>query len=401
MTAPASGHTEERAFGWFAGEVGSWFGAAGMQSVVFSWLVVGELEASPEWVGIAQTSVLLPSLLLLLFGGAAADRVDPRGLLMALRGAAALPVVLLAAALSLGSASMAGVLIYGVCLGTVGGLAMPARDALLSRVAGSDLMRAVTGMTAAQFGSQSLGTLCAGAAGWTGLVPVLAAQAVLLLAGVYASFRIPAAAPLARESHPSALHELTEGLRVVLRSELLRAPALLAMSVGFFFVGPFLVTIPLLVRDVYAGGPAELSLVFMLFPLGTIAGSLVLRVVGLRRKGVGALASLVVGSAALASMGLDLPFFGLMAVTLVWGLAGSVFINASRALFQQAAPDAQRARALAVYQLGFTGGGPLGAMIAGFAGAELGFATTLFLFSGGMLVMVTVAGLFTGVARME
>ena len=44
-----------------------------------------------------------------------------------------------------------------------------------------------------------------------------------------------------------------------------------------------------MVREVYAGGAAEISLVFMLFPLGTIAGSLWLRSRGLRRKGRSAL----------------------------------------------------------------------------------------------------------------
>lgn len=81
----------ESGYRWLAACVASWFGAWGMQLVLFSWLVVGELEASPEWVGVAQTSTMIPSLLLLLMGGVAADRIDPRTLLARLHLAAVIP----------------------------------------------------------------------------------------------------------------------------------------------------------------------------------------------------------------------------------------------------------------------------------------------------------------------
>jgi len=54
-------------FAWFVAGVATWFGAWGMQSVLFSWIVVGELHAGPEWVSAAQTASMLPTLFLLLF----------------------------------------------------------------------------------------------------------------------------------------------------------------------------------------------------------------------------------------------------------------------------------------------------------------------------------------------
>ena len=62
----------------FLGGIGSWFGAWGMQVVLFQWLVVEVLGESAARVGTAQMTVLLPSLLFLLVGGAMADRVDRR-----------------------------------------------------------------------------------------------------------------------------------------------------------------------------------------------------------------------------------------------------------------------------------------------------------------------------------
>jgi MFS family permease len=78
------------AYPWYVGGVGTWFAAMGMQSVLFSWLVVGELRAEPRWVGIAQSASMVPSFLLILLGGAIADRVDRRRLLVWLHCGAAL-----------------------------------------------------------------------------------------------------------------------------------------------------------------------------------------------------------------------------------------------------------------------------------------------------------------------
>jgi MFS family permease len=374
-----------------------------MQQVLFAWLVVGELRAGPRWVGIAQTASMLPALLLLLVGGAAAERSDTRRLLVRLHLLAALPVLALAAAVAGGRLSLPALLLYGATIGTIQAFVMPARDLLLSRVAGADMMRAVTGMTAVQFGCQALGALTAGAASALGSARMLVVQALVLLLGSLATTRLPPAPPLPRSGpREPALREITAGLPVVARTPALRWPLALVTAVGTLFVGPFLVIFPLLVRDAYGGDALQLSFVLMLFPLGTIAGSLFIRSRGgIRRKGRAALLALAFGAANLALVGAGLPFAGLMLATLAWGLGGSVFINCSRTLFQEAAPEAERARVLSIYQLGFMGGTPLGTTLAGFASGSFGLHVTLLLASGVMLAVVGALSLFTHTPRME
>ena len=406
LAAPAAdrrGGPPPGAYRWFAAGVGSWFGAWGMQQVLFTWLVVGELQASPRWVGFAQTASMLPSLLLLLLGGAAAERADTRRLLVRLHLLAALPVLTLAAALAGGRLSLPGLVLFGLAIGTVQAFVMPARDTLLSHVAGADMMRAVTGMTAVQFGAQALGALSAGAARAIGSAPMLLVQSAVLVAGAFATAQVPAAPPPPRDGpRRSALRELTAGLPVVARTPELRWPLVLASCVGVFFIGPFLVIFPLLVRDVYGGDAFDLSLVLMLFPVGTISGSLWIRARGgIRRKGRAALAALAFGAANLALIGSGLPFWGVMLATVAWGLGGSVFLNCTRTLFQEAAPAAQRSRVLSVYQLGFMGGAPVGTTLVGFASAPLGLHGTLLLAAGVMLAVVGAMALFTSTPRME
>jgi hypothetical protein len=392
------------AYGWFAAGVASWFGAWGMQQVLFSWLVVGELQAGAEQVGLAQTASMLPALGLLLVGGAAAERADTQRLLTRLHALAALPVLALAAVVAAGQLRFGWILAYAIAIGSVQAFVMPARDALLSRVAGADLMRAVTGLTAAQFGAQATGALLAGAARVAGSAPMLAVQGAMLLLGAFATSRVPPAPPPPRAAgaRPNAWREITAGLPVVARTPALRWPLALVTAVGVLFVGPYMVIFPLLVRDAYHGDALDLALVTMQFPLGTIAGSLFIRARGgIRRKGRAALWALTWGALNMALIGLGLPFWLMLVATFAWGLGGSVFINCSRTLFQQAAPADARARVLAVYQVGFIGGAPLGTSAMGVASAALGLHGSLLLASGVMLCVVAALALLTQTPRME
>jgi MFS family permease len=379
---------------------GSWFGAWGMQQVLFSWIVVGELRASSEWVGIAQTSTMLPATLLLLAGGALADRVDPRRLLIAMHALAVVPVLLLSVASASGDLDLAILIAYGLTIGTIQAFSMPARDTLLSRVAGADMMRAVTGMTAIQFGSQACGTLLAALARVVGSAPMLVVQAATLLIGCFASRAIPASEPRPAAPTPH-IRDLVRGVFLMVRTPELRSPAIMVVAVGVLFVGPYMVVFPLMVRDYYAAGIDALSVVFMLFPLGTITGSLVLRRRGIRRKGRAALLALASGAIIEGVVGIGVPFGVLIGLILAWGLSGAVFINCSRTLYQEAAPADGRGSVLAVYQLGFMGGAPLGAMLSGFAIGALGLHGTLQLASAIMLSLAAGMAVFTSTRTME
>jgi hypothetical protein len=235
---------------------------------------------------------------------------------------------------------------------------------------------------------------------------VLVALAALVGMGAFAARRLPerdgpsragvAAAP--REAAPG---ESLAGLRFVLRSEL-RAVLALVFGIGLAFNGSYYVLLPLLARDVYGGGVREVSLLLMMFPLGTIAGSLgLLARGGIRRKGRGLALSLAAAAGCLVVAGRGLPFPALVATMFAWGLTGSVFLNTSRTLFQERAPEAERARVLAVNQLGFVAAGPAGALLSGFAAARLGPGDALAVFGFGMLALVASVTLASGVARME
>ena len=144
--------------GWFLAGTGSWALAAGLQQVVFTWLVVGVLRESPDRVGVAQMCQTLPLLLFLLFGGLLADRVDLRRLLLALHVAAACAAAALATLVASQRVGFEALLVYALSWGTIQAFVSPARDAMVSHLGLRDLMRAITGMTLVQFVGTAVGS---------------------------------------------------------------------------------------------------------------------------------------------------------------------------------------------------------------------------------------------------
>jgi len=397
MTTPARG------FPWYVAGVGTWFGAFGLQQVLFSWLVVGELKAEARWVGVAQSASMVPTFLLILVGGALADRVDRRRHLIRLHLLASTLALGLTTVVANGMLSMPLLIGYALCMGSTAAFVMPARDALLSEVAGADMMRAVTLMTLVQWASQALGSLLGGSARWVGTVPALGLLAATYLAGTPALARLAKAPPAGPAHARMRLADLGVGLREVVRSPLLRPVALLSSAVGALFVGPMMVVFPLLIRDYYGGDVAELGLLQMCLPVGTIVGSLALLALGgVRRKGLAQVLALLAGCTCLGSVGFGLPLWGTLLAVVCWGLGAAVFMNAGRTVFQERAPTAVRGKVLSVYMLGFMGAsGLIGAPLSGLMVGWIGPLATCFAASATMLAVVALVAATTEILRVE
>jgi len=391
-----------RPFAWYTTGVAAWFAAFGMQQVLFAWLVVGVLDAPARWVGIAQSASMIPNFLLILLGGAVADHRDRRSLLIRLHGVAALLAVGLFGLVASEAISLPLLIGYALGIGSTSAFVMPARDALLSEVAGADLMRAVTTMTLVQWGAQAMGALVGGSARFIGTAPALGVLAVTFALGAPAIARLAKAPP---HGPPRALRiaDLGVGVREVWASRAMRPVVVLVAAVGALFVGPMMVVFPLLIRDYYGGDVGSLGLLQMCFPVGTIAGSLVLLARGgVRRKGLAQIGALFSGCLFLGVVGLGLPLWGTLCAVVCWGAGAAVFMNAGRTVFQQEATPATRGRVLSVYTLGFMGAsGLVGAPLAGFLAGAIGPLATCFATSGAMFVIALGVLLATDIRHVE
>jgi MFS family permease len=356
---------------WLLAGAASWFGAWGMQQVLVPWLVVNVLHASATQTGVVQMMTMLPTIFLLPFGGAIADRVDARWLLAGLHVAAGLAPAAIALAIAHDALAIPVLIATALFTGLVNSFANPSRDSLLSRVAGADLTRAVAGVITAQFLAQGIGMLLAREADEIGGATALSIQAAVVALGAVFCFRLPGKPARTVARAPITAQELLAGARFVWQSELRPVWPLIA-GVGLFFSGAYNVLFPILVRDVYRGGVGEIGVLLFAFPAGTIFASGFLFFRGIRRKGRALVIAQALGALTVIACGLDVPFAAIVGFTFLWGLAGGIFMTVGRALFQERAPVAERARIMSIHQLAMVASGPIGSLLSGALGDAIG-----------------------------
>ena len=383
---------------------GSWFLAYGIQSVLFAWLVTMVLRQPPQMVGVAQMTLLLPGTLLMLFGGGVADRYGGRRVAIAAQAVATLAPLLLLGMLLAERLTFIGMLAYAFVMGCVQAFITPARDGLLNQVADGRIQRTVLLASAVQFGMQILGFLIASRANQDSVAAVLAAQSLVLAAGVLGFRKVaqrPAAA-ISGNDRPSFLLSVWAGARTVLQHREMRLVAVQNFAMGLFFMGAFMVSLPLLVREVFAGAAAELGWMNAVNSTGLVLTILLLLRIGdLRRPGRALIVAQYAGAFVLVSVAATSSFPLCLGAVFVWGLCGGVALTMSRSIMQEQAPPEQLGRVMGFHAFSFMGAGPLGALLNGFLAAELGVQAAVAFCGLCMLAVMLVVGFRSSLWRMD
>lgn len=382
---------------------GTWFAAHGVQGVMFAWLVTMVLRETPQMVGVAQMAMLVPVMLLMLFGGGVADALGGRRIAILAQSFAVIPSIGLLLILAFDALDFQLMVIYAVAMGCATAFVTPARDGLLNLVAEGRIQRTVTLVSLIQFGVQMVGFTVAGLAGTIGPLPVLVFQTMVLIVGVAAYARLPS--PPVRAVVMPSLRDLVgsvvEGCQTVLRSDAMRPVVVQNLAMGICFMGSYIVAMPLLVREVYQGDAADLSMVMVANALGLVTSILLLLLGGgLRRQGRALLLAHFLGCIFLAAAGLDFGFWAAIGCVYLWGACGGVAMSMSRTIMQEAAPDGQRGRVMAFFSFSFMGAGPLGALIAGYLVGWVGPPLALFIASAALMVVIVAVALTSSLWNM-
>jgi MFS family permease len=246
---------------------------------------------------------------------------------------------------------------------------------------------------AATFGGQLVGTALGALASSTGAAPLLLVQALLLLASAALVAKLDLVTPFDRHA-PAPLSRLfdaaAEGFKVAWEHDRLRTIILYLVVGAPLFNGWFMVGIPLMVRDVYAGSSAGLSLVYTVFLLGlTLSSYAFSHVRPVERPGrvlmLTSLNNIFVFLAAHFTPRFEL----FVALMFWWGLSSGIGMAMSRSMIQIAAPHAYRARVLSLLQFANVAGGPPGSLMYGLLAQWTGIANAV------LVVPVTVVVLWT------
>ncbi|MDE0226499.1 MAG: MFS transporter [Gammaproteobacteria bacterium] len=241
----------------------SWFVNHGIQGVMFAWLVTIVLRESPQMVGVAQMAMLLPALLFMLIGGSLADRFGGRRVAVLAQAFSVVPVLGLLVVIATDQLSFATMIGFAVLMGLAQAFVTPARDGLLNQVAEGRIQHTVVRATMIQFSAMLIAFVIVGQTDRVGPAPVIAVQALVLILGTIAMRRIPVSAPARRPSDNALWRDLSAsvatGLVTVMRSAPMRMVAIQNVAIGMFFMGSYIVTIPVAVRDIYGGSAADLA----------------------------------------------------------------------------------------------------------------------------------------------
>src|SRR5690606_5782558 len=220
-----------------------------------------------------------PGALLALVGGAVADRIERRRILVRTYAiAAAVSVIYVALCIS-DVREIWPVFPLAAIVGSAGAFTNPARASLLPQLVPRPQLQngVILGTMGFMAALQFLGPSIAGlVVDGPGLAAAFGLEVALLAAGAVAfgGLRTPPVPPSGRD----VLGDLADGLRYAATHPVIRALLLLALVPGVFFIGPFAVTIALLVPDVLGAEDTWLGLLWGCFRAGRFAGTLALAV---------------------------------------------------------------------------------------------------------------------------
>ena len=364
---PAPGLWRNAQFRVYMGATALAGNAGAIQQLLLSWLLVGILLRPADEVGIIQALIGLPGILLMLWGGASADKQDSRTLLIRVYATSWLFPLALFFANRIDLLNIWTVTLFGIAMSTALAFSNPAQQAILNRVAGGQVQRGVTAATAVQFLVQIAGLIIAGQMERVGVGFVLLIQSASLILGALTIMRIKPLPPNPDPERRSTMTVMLEGFRAAYNNKTIFHTLIITFTSGVFNAGAFMTALPFIVKRAYDGDALGLATILIVFYLGaTISNVIQFWIMPLARPGLWFLIMQFTRIIILFFIWIQPDWWVLMVAMFVWGLNMGVTTNLSRALVQESADRAYLARVLSVYNLGMMGSMPVGALILGF-----------------------------------
>lgn len=348
--------------GQFTSQFGNW-----IETTAVSWIIY-EMTNSPFLLGLNGLFRAVPTVLLALFGGAIADRVPRRLLLLCTES------TMLTTSLTIGILAVTGHLqfwhlyLLNSVSGTLQAFSVPARHALFAGlVPRSSMQSAVTLNSVAVRGGGFFGPTVAGLALAYGdyAVPFfLNAVSFLGMLFALAMMRLPAAQTDVTVKHPSLARGMTEGVAFVWNAPLLKVVLGLELATGLFGYNTTLITI--IAKDILGSGPEGLGLLLSATGAGAMLGMALLVTFHVERHArliltLGALYTVLWAGFAFSQL---LWLSAVLSFTL--GIVDSIWAVIRNTVAQLLVPDALRGRVMSVVMLVTRGSSQLGRVQSGF-----------------------------------
>jgi len=348
---------------------------------------VFELTGSSFWVGMLGLVGLVPLVAFGLWGGAVADAVDRRLLLL---GSS---LLLWACTGGLLAASLLGLASLPLLLGLVAvqaagfAVASSTRGAIVPRVLPEPLVPAANTLSfTAGNVALVLGPLLAGLilARWS-FAAAYAADLAIFTFALYAALRLPALPPTGPATTPG-LRSVVDGLAFIATRPVL----LLSFAVD---IAAMVLAMPRALFPETAatlGGRGAVGWLYAAIAIGAVLAGLSSGWIGrVRRQGVALVAAVIAWGLAVAAAGLARSLWPMVLLLAVAGAADLVSAVYRQTILQTYAPDEMRGRMQGVFIVVVAGGPRLGDLRAGATAAA--FGVTVSWVGGALLATVLVS----------
>jgi MFS family permease len=377
---------------YFFGQVvsisGTW-----MQGVAQAWFVVQNTH-SPLAVGILAVCQFGPYGLLGLFGGAIADKVDQRKVLLGTQAAFMVTAALLAGLTLSGHATVWEVYVIAGVTGLITVLDTPVRQAFTIQMVGRDELPNAVALNSSLFNaSRIVGPAIAG-----GLIAI-AGVGICFLINALSYLAVLAALWLMREHElfpvrrdqagQNLLRGSLEGLKFAWSRPVIRSVLVMMLVIATISIN-FNVLLPVLASRTLNSGPEIFGILSALFGFGALLGALFSASLGRasRHTMIAGAALFSVSEIALAPLHVAWAAGLALVVT---GIAFTLYSSQANATLQLAVTDQMRGRVLGIYGYVFFGTAPLGGLLAGWL-AQAGGTQLAFLVAGLIGAAATIYG---------
>src|SRR5439155_18761848 len=254
--------------GAFLSSVGTW-----TQDVALAWLIHVRF-VDPFYLGLRAFASDAPLITFMLVGGAVADRVDRRRILLTSQVLQMLFAASLGILYVMGRLGIFPILLFAFLTGLAQSQSAPTYQAVLTSLVPPRRIQNAVALNSLQFNlSRAVGPVIAGVilASW-GTGPCFAVNAVSFLAVIVALWRIelPPPAPTKGETLGESLRA---GLRHVRHNPVLSVLTALGL-IGSLLAFPLLTYLPVIAGDVLKTGAKGYSLLLTSFGVGAIGGAI-------------------------------------------------------------------------------------------------------------------------------
>jgi MFS family permease len=340
------------------------------------------LGASPLQLGIAVAIETATSVAFLLLGGAIADRLQRRTLILASDALGGAVVAMMALLSATGQLRVDHVYVAAVGLGAADAFLAPAYSAIIAELVPADILRAGN---AARLLSRSLARVAGPTVGGlvVAFVSPAAAFAIDALTFVFSFGTLLLAHPSRRipGASTSIVGDIREGFGYVFSLRWLWTTTIYFMLVNVAYAGQSGVMTPVLVRDTLGGDARTFGFINAAYGMGTIAAGIGVAQLVTRRPGRVLFAFELMAAICVLGVGL-LPVLSVVLVlTALMGVALSSSTVIWQGLLQRHVPERLLGRVSSIDLLGNSVINPLAPIFAAALIGAVGPAGT-FIFAG-------------------